>query len=54
MSARHGRRRFMGHVGLSAAGLVAAGSTGTARGYAANETINIGLIGTGGRCRHLL
>ncbi len=54
MAARHGRRRFMGNVGLSAAGLVAAGSTGSARGYAANETINIGLIGAGGRCRHLV
>lgn len=26
----------------------------TARGYAANETLNIGCIGTGGRCRRLM
>lgn len=26
----------------------------SARGYAANDTINIGCIGTGGRCRHLM
>src|SRR5687768_16412282 len=26
----------------------------TARGYAANDTLNVGCIGTGGRCRHLM
>ena len=37
---------------LLAAGTVVAGSV--ARGYPANETLNVGLIGTGGRCRHLM
>ena len=39
---------------LGAAAALTAGFTGTARGYAANETISVGLIGVGGRCRHLL
>src|SRR5439155_24376596 len=43
----HTRRSF-----LLAAGAVVAGSSATA--FAANETLNVGLIGTGGRCRHLL
>jgi predicted dehydrogenase len=45
------RRQFLGTVGLGAAGALAAIHASPARGYAANETINIGLIGTGGRCR---
>jgi predicted dehydrogenase len=32
----------------------AAGYTATALGYPANETINVGCIGTGGRCRELM
>jgi len=48
------RRDFLAQLGVTAAGLVAAGYTGTARGYAANETLNIGAIGTGGRCRQLM
>lgn len=47
------RRDFVKTVGLSAAALTA-GYTATARGYAANETINIACIGTGGRCRRLM
>jgi predicted dehydrogenase len=37
-----------------ASGLVLAGYTATARGYAANETIHVGCIGTGGRCQQLM
>ena len=46
----HSRRSFLLSAGAAAAAV--AGSSATA--YAANETLNIGLIGTGGRCRHLL
>ena len=42
------RRNFVKQSALSA------GYTATALGYAANETINIGCIGTGGRCRELM
>ena len=38
-------------------GAVAAGTLATlesARGFAANDTINVGCIGTGGRCRTLM
>jgi predicted dehydrogenase len=44
------RREFFG----TAAGVLAAGYTATAKGFAANETINVGCIGTGGRCRRLM
>jgi predicted dehydrogenase len=43
----HTRRSFL----LSVGAVVAGGST---TAFAANETLNVGLIGTGGRCRHLL
>ncbi|MBI2823196.1 MAG: Gfo/Idh/MocA family oxidoreductase [Planctomycetia bacterium] len=49
------RRQFLQAASLgAAAAAVTAGYTATARGFAANETITVGLIGTGGRCRHLL
>lgn len=48
------RREFLQQLGLGAAGMLAAGYTATARGFAANETLNIGCIGTGGRCRQLM
>ena len=48
------RREFLSQLGITAAGLVAAGYTSTAKGYAANDTLNIGAIGTGGRCRQLM
>lgn len=48
------RREFLRTTTLTAAGMAAAGYTATARGYAANETLNIGCIGTGGRCRMLM
>lgn len=46
------RRTFLWNVGaLGAAGLV--GWPESARGYFANDAIQVGLIGFGGRCRHL-
>ena len=45
------RRDFLKACG---AGVLAAGFTTTARGYYSNETINLGCIGTGGRCRQLM
>src|SRR3954466_10757788 len=46
----HTRRSFLPSAGATAAAV--AGSSATA--FAAGETLNVGLIGTGGRCRHLL
>lgn len=48
MKDKQDRRHFLG--GLSLAAGIAAGS----RGLAANDTIQIGCIGTGGRCRELM
>ena len=48
------RRDFLETLGVTAAGVLAAGYTATAKGFAANETINVGCIGTGGRCRKLM
>lgn len=51
LSSSPNRRSFL----LSATTAAAATVTGSiARGYPANETINVGVIGTGGRARHLL
>jgi predicted dehydrogenase len=47
------RRQFT-TTSLTAAGLVAAGFSATARGFYANETLRVGCIGTGGRCRRLM
>src|SRR5689334_14603178 len=44
------RRTFL-HSSTAA---MAAGFTATSRGYFANETINIGLLGFGGRCRAIV
>ncbi|REK18817.1 MAG: gfo/Idh/MocA family oxidoreductase [Planctomycetota bacterium] len=52
MSVRRNRREFLEQCGLGS--LMLAGCTATARGFAANETIGVGCIGTGGRCRHLM
>ena len=54
MSQEHGRRVFLQRAALGAAGLLSGGYLATARGYAANETITLGCIGTGGRCRQLM
>ena len=48
------RREFLEKLSWTAAGLMAAGYQATAKGYQANETLNIGCIGTGGRCRRLM
>ena len=48
------RRDFLETVGIGTAGVLAAGYTATANGFPANETINVGCIGTGGRCRRLM
>ena len=48
------RRELFESLGIAAAGAITAGYTATAKGYAANETINVGCIGTGGRCRKLM
>jgi predicted dehydrogenase len=49
------RRRFLGTVGrLGAASLIATSTVETARGYMANDTIDVACLGTGGRCRHLM
>lgn len=48
------RRQLLESLGVAAAGLVTAGYSATARGFAANEEINVGCIGTGGRCRKLM
>ena len=49
------RREFLSSsLAASSAALLTAGYTATAKGFAANETINVGCIGTGGRCRRLM
>lgn len=47
------RRQFLQAAGVTTAALTA-GYTATAAGFAANETLHIGCIGTGGRCRRLM
>ena len=46
----HTRRSFF----VSAAATTAAVVGSSATSFAGNETLDVGLIGTGGRCRHLL
>jgi predicted dehydrogenase len=53
MTTRFPRREFLKTSAVSA-GLLAAGYTATAKGFAANETLQVGCIGTGGRCRRLM
>ena len=48
------RREFLQYTAAAGAAALLAGYTGSARGYAANETLNVGCIGTGGRCRRLM
>src|SRR5262245_3939817 len=48
------RREMLESLGIAATGIVTAGYTATAQGFAANETITVGCIGTGGRCRRLM
>ncbi len=54
MSSNFNRREFLEQAAIAAAGLATAGFTATAKGFAANETLNVGCIGTGGRCRRLM
>src|SRR4051812_18554036 len=46
------RREFLRDAALAAAGLAVAAPS--SRGYLANETLQVGCIGTGGRCRTLM
>ena len=48
------RRAFLESMGLAGAGAILAGSAESARGYLANDTITVGCLGTGGRCRTLM
>src|SRR5438445_13884035 len=48
------RRELLESLGMAAAGAISAGYTATAKRFAANETIAVGCIGTGGRCRRLM
>ncbi|MCA9229617.1 MAG: hypothetical protein KDA57_03130 [Planctomycetales bacterium] len=48
------RRDFLERLGIGAAGILLGGYSAKAGGFAANETINVGCIGTGGRCRQLM
>ncbi|MFO0944634.1 MAG: Gfo/Idh/MocA family oxidoreductase [Planctomycetota bacterium] len=47
------RREFAIQLGAASTSILAAGYTATSFGFAANETINIGCLGCGGRFRHL-
>lgn len=48
------RREFLESLCIGGAGIIAGGYGATARGYRANETIHIGVIGCGGRALHAL
>src|SRR3954464_15064240 len=49
------RRAFLETMGRYGAGtLLASAAVESARGYAANDTLNVGCIGTGGRCQTLM
>lgn len=48
------RREFLEAAGVLGASLLSGALTETARGFQANDTLRIGLIGCGGRCRHLV
>ena len=48
------RREMLELMGSATAGLLHAGYTATAFGYPSNEKLNVGCIGSGGRCRKLM
>src|SRR5579863_6548214 len=50
----HDRRHFVTTVSVAAAGLFSGLATESSLGFAANDTLNVACIGTGGRCRHLM
>lgn len=54
MSAATHRREFLAAAGAAGSALLSGALTETARGFAANDTLRVGLIGVGGRCRHLV
>jgi len=54
MNTRMNRRSLLKSTGIAAAGLASAAYSPAVWGFAANETINVGCIGTGGRCRRLM
>src|SRR3954463_15912714 len=48
------RRELLESISVAAASAAIAGYAATAKGFAANDTITVGCIGTGGRCRRLM
>jgi predicted dehydrogenase len=54
MSAPADRREFLQAAGVAGAALLSGSLTESARGFAANDTLQVGCIGTGGRCRALM
>ena len=54
MKPEHSRREFLEQMGIGTAGLLAGGYTAKAGGFPQNETIQIGIIGAGGRARQLM
>ena len=54
MTIEHPRRDFLGRMGAGTAALMTACYSARALGYPANETVRVGCIGTGGRCRQLM
>ena len=54
MPKQNTRREFLQHSATGAAAFVTGGYLATAKGYAANETISVGCVGTGARCRQMM
>lgn len=52
MNRRINRRRLLKNTALAGVGVWVAGTGGTARGFAANEKLNVGVIGAAGRGGH--
>ena len=48
------RRAFFEKIGVAGAAVSTLGSLETARGYAANDSLSVACLGTGGRCQHLM
>ena len=48
------RRAFLNTMGAAGMGGLLSGTVESARGFAANDTLNVACIGTGGRCQHLM
>ncbi len=54
MSTRSDRRQVLKQIGMTAAAFSVPGRSYSKPRYSANDTLNIGCIGTGGRCRVLM